>query len=52
MAVEPEKHEGGPDKDGSEAGKVSLIIQPPELDSLDGVSCSKFQDQSLRSFLK
>ena len=51
MAIEPEKHEGGLDKDNGEAGKVSLISQPPELDSLDGVS-SRFQYHSLRPVLK
>ena len=30
MAVEPEKHKDGLDKDG-EAGDVSSISQPPEL---------------------
>ena len=52
MAIEPEKHEGGLDKDNGEAGKVSLISHTPELDSLDGVSCLKFQYHSLRPFLK
>ena len=26
MPVEPEKHEDGPDKDGGEAGEVSLMM--------------------------
>ena len=30
MAIEPEKHEGGLDKDNGEAGKVSLIILSPQ----------------------
>ena len=30
MAVEPEKHEDGLNKDGA-AGEVNLISQPPEL---------------------
>ena len=31
IAVEPEKHEDGLDKDGSEAGEVNSLSQPPEL---------------------
>ena len=31
IAVEPEKHEDGLDKDGDEAGEVSLLSQPPKL---------------------
>lgn len=31
IAVEPEKHEDGLDKDGNEAGEVSLLSQPPKL---------------------
>ena len=51
MEVEPEKHEDKLDKDDSEAWEVSSISQPPELqepigDSLDDVSCSKFQYQT------
>ena len=51
MEVEPEKHEDRLDKDDSEAWEVSSISQPPELqepigDSLDDVSCSKFQYQT------